>query len=212
MANRVTHGGRGGTRGSGRFPVGSTPPRPQLVCPKVEGQSLDFGWTESPFRGSPRGNRGYRGRSPMGQRPQRGSYAFFPGVKPVVSANMRLGDKCRPPILVSTERDENDNPMVELVQDEPMTPPPTSHEQDNLFTGCEEGASEDCLCHRPPTVIMCRMCGHMLVGRVRKRCLAHPRHIYLYDLNRCPISNCLAVASMLLETSYPVEMFERTRK
>ena len=36
----------------------------------------------------------------------------------------------------------------------------------------------DCHCHRPVKKIVCRICGLIVVGRVRRLCQVHPNHIW----------------------------------
>ncbi len=56
--------------------------------------------------------------------------------------------------------------------------------------GCGAAAVEAkkvaCICHRPLTKIICRVCAHILEGRVMRKCHAHPNHLYLLDVNACP--------------------------
>lgn len=112
-------------RGRGRYPLGSTSPHPLFVCPKVEGQWFDSPRVQTTLN---RPSHPYRGSRP------RGSYAFFPGVSPVVSANLRLGEKCRPTVPGSSMvSDENNNETAEGSQDEPMNFE-TAEQVEKLFT------------------------------------------------------------------------------
>lgn len=43
-----------------------------------------------------------------------------------------------------------------------------------------------CICNRPLQDILCRSCGHIFVGRVRKKCRYHPSEIHLMDMTCCP--------------------------
>jgi len=58
----------------------------------------------------------------------------------------------------------------------------------------------DCICKRDLKRIMCKVCGHHLVGRIRQLCTVHPRDVFLLDINECPV--CKAPNS-LKEFSFP---------
>jgi len=47
-------------------------------------------------------------------------------------------------------------------------------------------APPTCLCNRPLQDILCRFCGYIFVGRMRKRCRYHPTEIHLMDITCCP--------------------------
>lgn len=44
----------------------------------------------------------------------------------------------------------------------------------------------DCICFRDLKRVLCKICGKMLVGRIRQLCSVHPRDVYLLDINECP--------------------------
>merc|ERR1712117_979107 len=48
------------------------------------------------------------------------------------------------------------------------------------------GGDLECVCFRPLKKIVCRICGKMIIGRVRRLCAAHPKHIWLLDVSACP--------------------------
>lgn len=47
-----------------------------------------------------------------------------------------------------------------------------------------------CICNRSVKTVLCRSCGQMFGGRVRRICLFHPNSIHLMDMVCCP--NCKA--------------------
>merc|ERR1719219_3287082 len=53
-----------------------------------------------------------------------------------------------------------------------------------MFKGGAEG--QVCHCFRPIKKIVCRICGKMTIGRVRRLCQVHPNHIWLLDVSACP--------------------------
>ena len=44
-----------------------------------------------------------------------------------------------------------------------------------------------CICRRQKQKILCRSCGHVFDGRVRKKCILHPNEIHLMDQLCCPL-------------------------
>ena len=44
-----------------------------------------------------------------------------------------------------------------------------------------------CICRRQRQKILCRSCGHVFDGRVRKKCFLHPNEIHLMDQPCCPL-------------------------
>ncbi|KAL7078346.1 hypothetical protein ACQ4LE_002419 [Meloidogyne hapla] len=54
-----------------------------------------------------------------------------------------------------------------------------------------KGVVQKCICERPMALVVCRRCGHDLIGRVLSPCPTHPRRIALMDLRECP--NCRSV-------------------
>ncbi|XP_013382250.1 uncharacterized protein LOC106153030 [Lingula anatina] len=49
---------------------------------------------------------------------------------------------------------------------------------------------DPCCCNRSVKNIVCRACGHIFQGRVRRQCHLHPKTIHLMDMDCCP--NCKA--------------------
>ncbi|KAL3879265.1 hypothetical protein ACJMK2_031567 [Sinanodonta woodiana] len=45
----------------------------------------------------------------------------------------------------------------------------------------------ECICNRKLQNILCRSCGNVFSGRVRKLCLNHPNEIHLMDFFCCPV-------------------------
>ena len=45
-----------------------------------------------------------------------------------------------------------------------------------------------CICDREKQKILCRSCGAVFDGRIRKKCVIHPNEIHLMDILCCP--NC----------------------
>ncbi|PNF41466.1 hypothetical protein B7P43_G13304 [Cryptotermes secundus] len=56
-----------------------------------------------------------------------------------------------------------------------------------------------CLCTRPSTNVLCRVCGYITVGRIRRSCPQHSTTLYLMDLEQCP--RCRTYSFMMQEFS-----------
>ncbi|XP_012279950.1 uncharacterized protein CG13380 [Orussus abietinus] len=54
-----------------------------------------------------------------------------------------------------------------------------------------------CLCDRPRSHVLCRVCGFLTWGRIRYACPLHPLTLFLSDLTQCPC--CRAYEFMLSE-------------
>ncbi|KAM3724893.1 Uncharacterized protein ACO02O_08003 [Dirofilaria immitis] len=51
-------------------------------------------------------------------------------------------------------------------------------------------ASNNCICNRPASHIICTRCGFELVGRLQKICPDHPKKLALMDHRECPNRLC----------------------
>ncbi|KAL3085223.1 hypothetical protein niasHS_010292 [Heterodera schachtii] len=66
-----------------------------------------------------------------------------------------------------------------------------------------DGQKEPCICERDQALVVCRRCGHDLIGRVQLCCPQHPKRISLMDLRECPNSACRSV--QLSEVKLPTD-------
>ncbi|KAL4223273.1 hypothetical protein ACF0H5_016745 [Mactra antiquata] len=57
-----------------------------------------------------------------------------------------------------------------------------------------------CICDRKVQDILCKSCGYIFVGRVRKPCMEHPNQILLMDSERCP--KCTTDSLMEIQASH----------
>merc|ERR1712037_434742 len=64
-------------------------------------------------------------------------------------------------------------------------------------TALSKGKDLACHCYRPVKKIVCRICGKLVIGRVRRLCPIHPNHIWLLDVSACP--KCAVNPMYLLE-------------
>ncbi|EJD73741.1 hypothetical protein LOAG_18853, partial [Loa loa] len=53
--------------------------------------------------------------------------------------------------------------------------------------------SNNCICNRPASHIVCTRCGFELVGRLQKVCPEHPKKLALMDHRECPNRLCKSI-------------------
>ncbi|VDK83995.1 unnamed protein product [Litomosoides sigmodontis] len=53
--------------------------------------------------------------------------------------------------------------------------------------------SDNCICNRPASHIVCTRCGFELVGRLQKVCPDHPKKLALMDHRECPNRLCKSI-------------------
>ncbi|CAG9538526.1 unnamed protein product [Cercopithifilaria johnstoni] len=54
-------------------------------------------------------------------------------------------------------------------------------------------SSNNCICNRPASHIVCTKCGFELVGRLQKVCPDHPKKLALMDHRECPNRLCKSI-------------------
>ncbi|KAL4002427.1 hypothetical protein ACH3XW_3425 [Acanthocheilonema viteae] len=53
--------------------------------------------------------------------------------------------------------------------------------------------SDNCICNRPASHIVCTRCGFEFVGRLQKVCPDHPKKLALMDHRECPNRLCKSI-------------------
>ncbi|KAI3410138.1 hypothetical protein GPALN_006497 [Globodera pallida] len=85
---------------------------------------------------------------------------------------------------------------VQPVQKKRSTDAAASQQQQGSAPFAENATGEkrgECICERDLALVVCRRCGHDLVGRVQRCCPQHPKRISLMDLRECPNTACRSV-------------------